>query len=185
MPTVNLLRIAHFMPYTGANGPGTRTGIWFQGCSMRCPGCTNVSMQPQEGGESVTVLELVERVWHTGTDAVTLSGGEPLEQPFSALMHFLRHLRMHKMSVVLFTGRETVPPPVASLIDAAIVGPYRQHLPRRGLCGSSNQRVVLFTKRYTQADFAALPPIEITISPSRVVVTGISGAKYAPQGGNP
>ena len=50
------LRIAQIVPSTEAEGPGRRFALWFQGCSLRCPGCCNPEMLPFTGGDERTVV---------------------------------------------------------------------------------------------------------------------------------
>ncbi|MGG7582215.1 4Fe-4S cluster-binding domain-containing protein [Rhizobium sp. Nf11,1] len=69
----------HF-PVT-ALGPGRRIGIWFQGCSIRCPGC--ISADTWTTGKGTTTLEEVVNTlqpWLPEAEGVTVSGGEPFDQ---------------------------------------------------------------------------------------------------------
>src|SRR6185295_15428379 len=70
----------HF-PIT-ALGPGSRIGIWLQGCSIRCEGC--ISMDTWNPGIGITTLSEVARhlapMWSQAT-GITISGGEPFDQP--------------------------------------------------------------------------------------------------------
>ena len=38
-----------FVPVSRANGPGRRAVLWFQGCTLNCPGCLNQASHPFEG----------------------------------------------------------------------------------------------------------------------------------------
>ena len=38
-----------FVPVSRANGPGRRAVLWFQGCTLNCPGCWNQASHPFEG----------------------------------------------------------------------------------------------------------------------------------------
>ena len=81
----------HF-PIT-ALGPGRRIGLWLQGCSIRCSGC--MSRDTWEfSDESHRVEVLLERVtpWLAEADGITISGGEPFDQP-EGLLSFLVGLR--------------------------------------------------------------------------------------------
>ena len=74
-------------------GPGRRIGIWFQGCSIRCPGC--ISMDTWAPGRGITTIdEVVNAVaqWLPVADGITISGGEPFDQPI-ALLDLLGRLR--------------------------------------------------------------------------------------------
>src|SRR6185503_5851184 len=59
-------------------GPGRRAGVWFQGCTIRCPGCMSVDTWPRRPERAVPVAEVLG--WLAGlgpVDGVTISGGEP------------------------------------------------------------------------------------------------------------
>src|SRR6266498_3846452 len=76
------LRVAQIVPCTEAEGPGKRFALWFQGCPLRCPGCCNPEMLPFEGGEAMTLDEVVDLLRATAAEqaleGITLLGGEPL-----------------------------------------------------------------------------------------------------------
>ena len=81
-------------------GPGRRVGIWFQGCSIGCPGCVSRdTWAAPDPGDQVSVGDLVDRIdalTDDGVsgliDGVTVTGGEPFEQP-EALEELLPALR--------------------------------------------------------------------------------------------
>ena len=56
------LRLHAFLPCSRTNGPGTRTVIWAQGCSLGCPGCFNPQTHPPSGGQAIPVAEVSHRV---------------------------------------------------------------------------------------------------------------------------
>ncbi len=65
-------------------GPGRRIGLWVQGCSIHCPGCVSQDTWPKDPARAIAVPELIAwcRKVTAGTfDGVTISGGEPFEQP--------------------------------------------------------------------------------------------------------
>lgn len=74
------LRLHAFLPRSRANGPGWRSVVWVQGCSLGCPGCFNPQTHNREEvGEAVEVAEVMQRILAAGTEGVTVSGGEPLQ----------------------------------------------------------------------------------------------------------
>ena len=90
---------------------------------------------------------------------VTVTGGEPLEQP-DALEALVRALKARKdASVLLFTGFafERAAPfleALSPLIDVAVCGPFRKELPQTlPLRGSDNQTLHLLTPK-GEAEFA-------------------------------
>lgn len=138
----------HF-PVT-ALGPGRRLGLWFQGCSIRCPGCVSRDTWAT-GGPGVPVESVVEAAaaWAAEADGLTVSGGEPFDQP-DALLELLRRLRPRlrpEADVLVYTGhpRERVERHLARahpLIDALISDPFVAAAPQTlWLRGSDNQRL--------------------------------------------
>lgn len=179
-----ILRVHHIEPLSRANGPGRRTVIWFQGCSLGCPGCFNPQTHPFEGGKEWTTEGLFRRVrrYVPLSEGLTLSGGEPLQQG-EALVSFLARVRYQTAwSVILLTGYtweeiQALPWGNAVLdhVDVVIAGRYQpeQRL-ARGLIGSANKTVHFLTSRYTLSDFSQVPVAEVIIAPDGGVrVTGI------------
>ena len=113
---------------------------------------------------------------------LTLSGGEPLQQPEAALA-LLRGARALGRSTLVFSGYaldeiRALPLGAALLaeIDVLIDGRYRagERL-ATGLRGSENQRIQLLSTRYTLAQVEATPIAEIRIDPSgAVILTGVN-----------
>jgi anaerobic ribonucleoside-triphosphate reductase activating protein len=140
-----------------ALGPGKRIGVWLQGCSIRCPGC--ISLDTWEAGQGTTFVEEVLSalaVWAPDADGLTISGGEPLDQP-QALASLLAGWRsLSSTPVLLFTGRvwaearswfEAHP----DLVDAVIAGPYRaRDTSNLALRGSDNQTLHVLSQRGEQ-----------------------------------
>ena len=68
------------------DGPGIRTVVFLQGCSLRCRFCHNPDTWDFEGGEIMEPAQLVQKIrrfkpYFKETGGVTFSGGEPLMQP--------------------------------------------------------------------------------------------------------
>jgi anaerobic ribonucleoside-triphosphate reductase activating protein len=89
---------------------------------------------------------------HAGeADGLTVSGGEPFDQP-EALAALLRHWRdLSDCSALVYTGREMVDIKpwldcTAGLVDAVMTGPFRSDLPQTlALRGSDNQQLHTLT----------------------------------------
>lgn len=129
-------------------GPGRRIGIWFQGCSIRCPGCVSADTWVQ-GRTATTVAEVVSAVarWLPEANGVTISGGEPFDQP-DALAALLVDLPLAvDQDVLVFSGYPfehiaSHSSLVGGQIDALISDPYRVDMPQTlPLRGSDNQRL--------------------------------------------
>lgn len=169
-----------------ANGPGRRVVWWLQGCTLGCPGCYNPATHAQ-GGQARDVAELVTLLGNVAllnsaqVEGVTLTGGEPMQQPEASLA-LLRAARAHGLSTLLFSGYtltefRAMPlgPLVLAELDVLIDGRYDQtkHY-AAGLLGSANQHIHLLTARYSLGDVQATPPLEIRISRSgEAVLSGV------------
>ncbi|HUH04502.1 MAG TPA: 4Fe-4S cluster-binding domain-containing protein, partial [Kofleriaceae bacterium] len=119
-------------------------------------------------------------------EGVSISGGEPFEQP-DGLLELLRRVRAETaLSVLVFSGftleelaTRPLAPAVLEHIDVLIDGRYQapQRL-ARGLRGSHNQRIQLLTDRYTLAAVEATPVAEIRIDArGNVTATGVDPLK--------
>jgi anaerobic ribonucleoside-triphosphate reductase activating protein len=175
-------------PRSRANGPGARFVVWFQGCTLGCPGCFNPATHAG-GGRSVDVDELAQQLADTARDhrieGLTLSGGEPLQQP-DAARALLDAARALGLSTLAFSGYtideiRALPggPAVLARLDVLIDGRYvAADRLATGLRGSANQRIQLLTQRYTRADVEATPVAEIRIGPTGdVILTGVDPLK--------
>lgn len=149
--TVNISRV-HF-PVTTL-GPGRRLGIWFQGCSIRCPGCISAdTWDTNTGATNLPALLTEVDSWMTQAEGITISGGEPFEQP-DALFALLNHFKLETdLDVLVYSGYsfEKIKNTVAitsGLIDALISEPFELSSPQTlALRGSDNQHLHLLTER--------------------------------------
>src|ERR1700675_2440335 len=104
-------------------GFGRRIGVWFQGCSIRCPGCVSVdTWDPQQGTSTVAAVLAAMDPWLNEADGMTVSGGEPFEQ-VGALVALLSAVRPRlRGDILVYTGYEranleTHLPRLSGLID--------------------------------------------------------------------
>lgn len=180
----DLLRLHQFLPYSRANGPGLRSVIWLQGCSLGCSGCFNPETHTFEGGEVVNVDDLFERIMarEEKIEGVTVSGGEPLQQA-SGLVKLLRRIRREtRLSLLVFTGYtwneiEQMPDhgDLIECIDVLIAGRYEaSERLASGLRGSANKTIHLLTDRYTLAKLESVPRTEAVITrDGQLLLSGI------------
>ncbi|MCD7041065.1 radical SAM protein [Pseudomonas sp. MAFF 311095] len=133
-------------------GPGRRIGIWFQGCSIRCPGCISADTWGP-GHRRLSLERLLEQItpWLHEAEGITISGGEPFDQ-FDALRSLLEGLRrLSELDILVYSGYslEQLDAPLLQtkgLIDALISDPYIEALSQTmALRGSDNQRLSLLT----------------------------------------
>lgn len=133
-------------------GPGRRIGIWFQGCSIRCPGCISADTWGP-GHRRLSLEQLIEQItpWLHEAEGITISGGEPFDQ-LDALRSLLEGLRrLSELDILVYSGYslEQLDEPLLQtkgLIDALISDPYIEALSQTmALRGSDNQRLSLLT----------------------------------------
>ncbi|MBF0406379.1 MAG: radical SAM protein [Candidatus Riflebacteria bacterium] len=153
------MQIARFEPLTSVEGPGKRTAVWFQGCSIRCQQCCNPQMFNADARDFISVTELASRIAEaaTRTDGLSLLGGEPLDQAFE-LISLLQNLRnFYKKGIILFTGytwqqiqANSEKMQAVGLCDLIIAGPYiAAHASEsRRWIGSDNQTLHFITEYY-------------------------------------
>ncbi|MFF7334751.1 4Fe-4S cluster-binding domain-containing protein [Streptomyces sp. NPDC008150] len=145
-------------------GHGVRAGVWVQGCSLACPGCMSRDTweaRPETEADVSAVLDWI-RGLPGPLDGVTVSGGEPFEQPeaLAELLHGIRELlddgtsgQDNDADILVFSGlawprlRDGAGHSAAlASCDAIVAGPY---VARRNtgspLRGSDNQRIVPLT----------------------------------------
>ena len=167
-----------------ANGPGRRFVLWLQGCTLGCAGCFNPATHAPALAASATTVAAIEAdmVAATGVDGLTLSGGEPMQQPAASLA-LLRAARRRGWSTLLFSGytraeieAQPLGPAVLAELDVLVDGRYQaSERLGAGLRGSRNQVVHRLTERHGEAELAAVPTGEIRIGPDgQVVLTGVS-----------
>lgn len=115
-------------------GPGRRIGIWFQGCTLGCPGCVSADTWDRGKGQT-TVARVLEAIapWLLTADGVTISGGEPLQQAaaLESLLLGIRAATGSDFDVLVYSGFpwEKIAARVIGwngLADALIAGPFEQ-----------------------------------------------------------
>jgi anaerobic ribonucleoside-triphosphate reductase activating protein len=167
-------------------GPGRRAAIWLQGCSIHCPGCVSRDTWAPAAAltEVAAVADWIEDQADDGLTGITVSGGEPLDQPeqLGALLTDLRRRpRTADKDVLLYTGyaygavarRHQA---VLSLVDAVISGPYLESRPsRHRWMGSGNQVLTLLTGRARErfTDPAGSRQVQVSADGGKIWMIGI------------
>ena len=76
------MRIAGIVNDSIVDGPGLRLAIFAQGCPHHCPGCHNPESHDFAGGSDMDTEKIIARMdANPLLDGITLTGGEPFEQP--------------------------------------------------------------------------------------------------------
>lgn len=163
------MRIAGTVQDSIVDGPGFRFTVFTQGCSHHCPGCHNPQTHNPSGGTEHTVEELLERMRSNPlTDGLTLSGGEPFEQPEDCLL-LAQGAHESGLNVWSYTGylfeflRDQGTEAQKALLrelDVLVDGPFL--LEQRTLSlpwrGSRNQRVIDVPKSLENGDVVLFQP---------------------------
>lgn len=127
------------------DGPGMRSVLFLQGCSMNCKGCQNAGIREHGKGAMIPVDELVMFIEAQCCNRkITISGGEPLEQ-MDSLETLIRQLKAKNYDICLYTGWEIerVPARILGCLDYIKTGGFVSSLKNPGIqyAGSSNQHM--------------------------------------------
>lgn len=135
-------------------GYGERIGVWVQGCSRNCLGCMSPEMQPYTGSQCNIDSVLNHLPRDISPDGLTISGGEPFDQPKAIRALVAWFLANYGDDVLIYTGyyieelhalHDADVDWILSHIAALVDGPYIQELNDGiGAKGSTNQRLHLF-----------------------------------------
>jgi len=145
-----ILRVLHIVEGTSVDGPGLRTSIYLAGCNHHCPGCHNPASWNPQGGEERTLDELMQVIAYNEAP-VTLSGGDPLQQPDGTRELIHRIKQELGYNVWCFTGytwdeimKDSKLSAVVRELDVLVDGPFIQAQRDISLRfrGSRNQRLI-------------------------------------------
>lgn len=159
-------------------GFGRRAGIWVQGCGIGCAFCVSRDTWPRDAGTTMPVADLA--AWcaqqlDRGADGVTLSGGEPFEQP-AALRDLLERLTTLRAAggsgfdILCYSGLPLARlrrdhGPILALLDALIPEPFVHTRPvGTAWQGSDNQPLVALSP-LGQARYASVLDGSVTVQP--------------------
>lgn len=161
------MRVASIRCPVTSLGPGVRVGVWTQGCSIGCPGCMSRHTWSADGGLELEVDAVVASVAALLDDhhasGVTISGGEPFEQP-DALVALVDGLAAvcPDADVLVYSGFAAPTlrrrhPHLLERVDAVVAGPFVASLPSGDpMTGSSNQSLVAVSERWV-ARYSSVP----------------------------
>ena len=91
------------------DGPGIRSVVFFQGCSLRCAFCHNPDTWGTEPNKVITTADLIKKIlrfkpyYDSSGGGVTFSGGEPLLQP-EFLLDILKKCKQNNIHTALDTS---------------------------------------------------------------------------------
>ena len=156
------MNIHSMISNSSVNGPGSRYVIWLQGCSLNCSGCWNPETHLFNIGKEYSLTELLLLVCgEKNIQGITISGGEPFQQP-DDLFELTKMVKEEtKLTQVVYSGytideiqNQSKMKAVLSNIDVLIDGRFdSSKLSNNSSIGSINQKHHFLTNRYTIYDF--------------------------------
>lgn len=173
-----LVNVAHIAAESNIYGPGLRSVVWMQGCSLHCSGCWNKEMWSHSPKHLYTLDELWTKfsLSESKIEGITLLGGEPLDQA-PATRAIAKRAKSEGLSLTLFTGYELHE--IASMgladildyVDILITGRYIEHLRtlEHQWIGSTNQEIHFLTQRYDERIINNTNYLELEISEDGVL----------------
>ncbi|MBU5294776.1 radical SAM protein [Anaerosalibacter bizertensis] len=147
----NYINIAGIVDTSCSDGPGLRTVLFLQGCNRNCEGCHNISISEHNEGNKYSIFELLNIIDLICLNKkITISGGEPLEQPTS-LKTLLIELQNKNYDICLYTGNnlEDIPDDILKYLNYVKVGNFIKKQKKDTLTyyGSSNQSLYKIIER--------------------------------------
>jgi anaerobic ribonucleoside-triphosphate reductase activating protein len=163
------------------NGPGDRFVIWTQGCRKMCKNCYNPETWSHYRNNLIDIDLLVEEIKNSSISGVTISGGDPFEQP-EELFYLLGKIKQLDLSdgVIVFSGytideirvREELRKSL-DYIDVLIDGLYiDEKRITNGLAGSSNQEFHFLTDKISRDSLQIDQEVEIHSLGDLIQITG-------------
>lgn len=179
----DLLCIHRYCEFSRVNGYGVRAVIWTQGCSLRCEGCFNTETHSfLNSGINVDPLVLGEKLGENLIDGLTITGGEPLDQPYGIIKLINSFKNYNKGTVFLFTGYDIntilnsdIKRKVILLCDVVIAGPYIDTLVKGGRWSGKN--IIIINKKLSLDDVIPKYDIEVTTNNNDIIITGYPNSK--------
>lgn len=138
---------------TFVNGPGCRSVVFFSGCKHACNECHNKEFWSYNYGQEVDIKELVKSigVYYDAhlIQGVTISGGEPFDQP-KALEELIDRLIIAGITDIwVYTGylyeeARSISQDIINKISVLVDGKFdiNQKDDQCRYKGSSNQRII-------------------------------------------
>ncbi len=163
------------------NGPGLRFVLWTQGCSKGCKNCFNPETWSFEKYKLLTPLEIFELIKNSSVSGVTITGGDPLEQPeeLLELLILLESLNLSK-GIILFTGftideinKDFLLRKSLGYIDVLIDGRFeKDQRISSSLRGSENQNIIYFSSKIKEEELNIDQEVEVCLEGDIISVTG-------------
>jgi anaerobic ribonucleoside-triphosphate reductase activating protein len=165
------IAVANITLGSTVNGPGHRSVLHLQGCTLACPGCFNKHTWDPKAGTLMSVYDVADKLTEDlPFDGITISGGEPLQQiePLLAFLALYKAEFSPSTTIIMYSGyskdeiRESqlLVTLLRSLgVDAIICGRYLHQMAKqdRGLVSSANQEVFLLSDYFKVGELDSGP----------------------------
>lgn len=170
-------------------GYGKRLGVWFQGCNKACKDCISPELKVHKEALKISAMDLLGLLAKDEKpDGLTISGGEPFDQPEGLLSLVLCFKKLFNDDILVYSGYtleqlkkknsdaiNAVLEEIAVLID----GPYEPDKNDGvGIRGSSNQRLCVFRHKERYRDLEkAERELQAVFADGRLWLLGIPGGE--------
>lgn len=134
-------------------GYGKRIGIWTIGCTHGCPQCSNPELWAKDNSKDISISEIIECVNQVKeADGVTITGGDPFEQPDSLLLLVEALRESGYRDIIVYSGytydellkKGKIEREILENIGILVDGLYKDDLnDNKSIRGSSNQRIII------------------------------------------
>ena len=173
-----------------ALGPGERTGLWTRGCTIRCPGCSADhawEFLEEYKMKTADAADIIINYAADGCRALTISGGEPFDQPgaLNALLEAVRRGGVNDILIYSGYPYETLKKKYGGILDKTDVlidSPFEAGKPSKERWrGSGNQNMIILTgdkilkERYEAfaADNSGGRKLQVITHKDKVYIIGI------------
>ena len=155
MDKENYAKVHSIETFGTVDGPGIRYVVFLQGCHLQCKYCQNRDTWDINSGKYISVEELVNNIkkyitYITPRGGVTISGGEPLLQPYFLITLFkeLKKLGIH--TAIDTSGMVEITDTIKELLSLTdLVLLDIKHIDSKkckNLVGFSNEKELTFAK---------------------------------------
>ena len=152
------MKISHHIYPLETLGYGKRLGIWVAGCNHSCKNCISPDLWDSSNIRNTDVVVFIQSLFDelSNADGVTISGGEPFDQPkeLSKLVYSIKEI--FDIEILIYSGytleelkkkNNSDINKILNTIDILIDGKYVDDLnDNLALRGSSNQNIIFFNE---------------------------------------
>ena len=138
-------------------GYGNRIGIWIIGCSHHCHNCSNPELWNSNPSKDISIDNIVKCIEKIkDADGITITGGDPFEQPKELLSLVLRLKELKYEDILVYSGYtykqltskgesyQTILDNIGVLIDGLYIDELNDN---KSIRGSSNQCIYVLNQK--------------------------------------